>query len=422
MIRHVRGEALAVGDVLTWAPGFYYQKQFFTGHVYQPVNILGHPEYQQAINASLEPKTTPHDSQSMVRYDIEVSGFPSSHSGHLVLLRLKDQDYRGVKKIDDWPSWNLPVLKWAREQGAIVGYPHCGDGMFANSHDLPNYELPPFDMDGANEFVVDVTQGAVDFVSCVGNLPVSELNFWYHALNCGFRVPMLGETDFPCFSDERVGTNRTYVGLERAPVGDTGFSAWVEGIKRGRVYFGDGRTHFINYRIDGHDVGGEEVRLSKASKVTIQARIAARLNDTPLSADDDHLTPLFGYWNLERARIGQTRRVALEVVVNGTPVFTKELLADGTLQDFSLDVLIEQSSWVVLRVLPSGHTAPIYVTVKDRPIRISRRSAQWSRDCVDLMWKIKSHRIRLSERPDAAAAYDQARRTYDQIKSECLQD
>ena len=34
MFRQVQGEALDVGDVLTWAPGYYYQKRFFSGHVH----------------------------------------------------------------------------------------------------------------------------------------------------------------------------------------------------------------------------------------------------------------------------------------------------------------------------------------------------------------------------------------------------
>ena len=43
-----------------------------------------------------ERRTTrsPHRS-TLLRYDLEVSGFPSSHCGHLVLLRLRDQDYPG---------------------------------------------------------------------------------------------------------------------------------------------------------------------------------------------------------------------------------------------------------------------------------------------------------------------------------------
>jgi hypothetical protein len=43
--------ATPVGDVLTWGPGYYYQKQLFNGHVYERHNNLDHPEYQQANNS-----------------------------------------------------------------------------------------------------------------------------------------------------------------------------------------------------------------------------------------------------------------------------------------------------------------------------------------------------------------------------------
>jgi hypothetical protein len=111
MIRHVRGEGLGIGDVLTWGPSYYYQKQFFTGHAVSPPAGLEHPELQLASNADLQPHATAEDSESALRYDVEVSQFPSSHAGHLVLLRLRDQDYPGTKLIEDWPSWNLPILK-----------------------------------------------------------------------------------------------------------------------------------------------------------------------------------------------------------------------------------------------------------------------------------------------------------------------
>src|SRR5262249_49160987 len=101
MIRHILGEGLNVGAVLTWGPGFYFQKQFFEGKDHRLSS-----------------------SRHLMHYDIEVSGFPSSHAGHLVLLRLKDQEYPGTKVIEEWPTWNLPILRWAKAQNAVVGYAH----------------------------------------------------------------------------------------------------------------------------------------------------------------------------------------------------------------------------------------------------------------------------------------------------------
>jgi hypothetical protein len=138
MIRHVRGEGLSIGDVLSWGPSWYFQKQFFTGHAISPSADLANPELQSADNATWTPKPTAEDAESTLRYDVEVSGFPSSHCGHLVLLRIKEQDYPGTSLIQDWPSWNLPILKWAKAQGGVVGYAHCGIGMQVDSTELPN--------------------------------------------------------------------------------------------------------------------------------------------------------------------------------------------------------------------------------------------------------------------------------------------
>ena len=95
-----------------------------------------------------------------MRYDLEVSGFPSSHAGHLVLLGLKDQDYPATRTLEDWPTWDLPMLKWAKAQGAIVGFAHSGWGLQVKGDALPTQELPPFDGIGANEYIVDVTHDA----------------------------------------------------------------------------------------------------------------------------------------------------------------------------------------------------------------------------------------------------------------------
>jgi hypothetical protein len=209
MIRHVRGEGLSIGDVLSWGPSWYFQKKFFTGHAISPPADLENPELQSADNATWTPKPTAEDVESMLRYDVEVSGFPSSHCGHLVLLRIKEQDYPGTSLIQDWPSWNLPILKWAKAQGGVVGYAHCGIGMQVRSTELPNYEIPPMDGIGTQEAIVDITHGVTDFLSGTNTFPVAELNAWYHLLNCGFRLAMIGETDFPCLSGDRPGVGRS---------------------------------------------------------------------------------------------------------------------------------------------------------------------------------------------------------------------
>jgi hypothetical protein len=104
--------------------------------------------------------------------------------------------------------------------------------------------------------------------------------------------------------------------------------------------------------------------------------------------------------------------VPVEVIVNGYPVAKTALEADGKLREVSFDVPIEHSSWVALRILPSSHTNPVFVTVGGEPIRASKRSAQWCLDAVDKCWESKQKAIRPSERADAKAAFDKARQEY----------
>ena len=144
MMRHLRGEDLDVGCVLSGGPCWYAQKVFFEGAVHK---------LSTASN--------------LMRYDVEVSGFPSSHAGHLCLLNLKEDDFPGANRIEDWPSWDLPVLKWGKSQGGVVGFSHSGWGLRIVDERIPSDEVPPFDGIGANEFIVDVAHDAVDFISTV---------------------------------------------------------------------------------------------------------------------------------------------------------------------------------------------------------------------------------------------------------------
>ena len=251
-MRHVLGEALSVGAVLNWGPSYYHQRQYF-----------------ESKDNKLSTGST------LLRYDLEVSGFPSSHCGHLVLLRLREQDYPDTRQIEDWPTWDLPILKWAKAQGAVVGFAHSGNGLQVQTRELPNYEMPPFNGIGANEYIMDVTHDVVDFISAADTPFVFELNIWYHTLNCGFRTRVSGETDFPCITDARVGGGRSYVHLPQTLT----YDAWCEGVRVGRSYVSDGFSHLMNFTANGLEAGtnGGELRLERPGtvKATVQGRKSA---------------------------------------------------------------------------------------------------------------------------------------------------
>ena len=391
MMRHVLGEALSVGSVLNWGPSYYHQRQYFEGK-------------DNKVSTS----------SALLRYDLEVSGFPSSHCGHLVLLRLRTPEYPDCRQIEDWPTWDLPILKWGKSQGAVVGFPHSGLGLQVRTHELPNYELPSFGSIGANEYIVDVTHDAVDFISTADTPFPYELNIWYHTLNCGFRTRVSGETDFPCMSDGRVGAGRSYVHLPQA----LSYDAWCEGVRDGRSYVSDGFSHLMNFTANGLEAGtqGSELRLDRPSSVRLAVQAACLLPEAPPASGPPNPDQQ-PYWTPEHSRLVGSRAVKVEVVVNGRPAASQNLTADGSLRELTFDVPVERSSWVALRILGSAHTNPIFVVMGGEPIRASRKSAEWCLQGVDQCWKQKSPRIQRSERESAERAYEHARVRYRQILS-----
>ncbi|MCH8295443.1 CehA/McbA family metallohydrolase [Candidatus Poribacteria bacterium] len=399
MMRHILGEDLNVGCILSWGPCWYFQKQFFDGKVHE----LSTDNY-------------------VMRYDVEVSGFPSSHAGHLSLLRLTEDDYRGVQRIEEWPSWDLPVLQWAKEQGAVTGFSHSGWGLKVAGDELPNYNMPPFDGIGANEYIVDVVHDAVDFISTVDTPAIWELNIWYHTLNCGFRTRISGETDFPCIYGDRVGLGRVYV---KSADGPLDYDNWVMGLRDGRSYVGDGKSHLLNFTVGDVAVGekgptGEisQLDLEQPAKVNISVRVAALLDETPQPEIKNRPLDRKPYWDIERARIDDSRKVPVELIVNGKAVDRREIMADGEIVSVQFETAIERSSWVALRIFPSSHTNPVFVNVENEPIRASRKSAEWCLEAVEVCWNKKVQRIRESDQVAARKAYDVAKETYQKILEE----
>ena len=105
----------------------------------------------------------------------------------------------------------------------------------------------------------------------------------------------------------------------------------------------------------------------------------------------------------------------VEVIVNGEVAARQEIEADGKIQPLKFNLDIKESSWVAVRILPSVHTNPIFIEVGEQPIRVNRKSAEWCRKAVDVCWEKKKSQIREPERVAAQAAYDKARKFYDDI-------
>jgi hypothetical protein len=185
----------------------------------------------------------------------------------------------------------------------------------------------------------------------------------------------------------------------------------------------------VDFRVNDLGVGekGDDGRpstlaISQGDKLHVTVDAAAMLEEKP--NDKIRRLPLDEppYWHVERARIGDTRTVPVELIVNGVAVEKKEIEADGKLQQLEFDYTPERSSWVALRVFPAAHTNPVFVEVDGEPIRASRRSAEWCQQSVETCWKQKQPSIRQTELESAKEAYDHARTVYAKIVGESHDD
>jgi hypothetical protein len=210
------------------------------------------------------------------------------------------------------------------------------------------------------------------------------------------------------------------------------YEQWVKGLLLGRSYVGDGASHIRKFQVNGQLLGVSskdgnvsELKLSEPSTVEVVTSVTALLPEmqTELGkAIQQRRLDEKPYWHIERARQSGSRQVKVELVVNGLPVQSQSIEADGNWNELKWSVELKESSWVAVRVFPSLHSNPIFVTVDDRPVRASRKSAKWCREAVDVCWSRKQPQIRPAEQAAAVEAYDKARQYYDQVLSEAAND
>jgi len=105
----------------------------------------------------------PLDPDNLMRYDVEVSGFPSSHSGHSA-ARLRRTTIRGPRRSSSG-QLDLPVLKWENPRGRSSGS-GSGWGLRTTMPRLPSLEIPRSTI-GAMEYGRRLAHDEVDFISAV---------------------------------------------------------------------------------------------------------------------------------------------------------------------------------------------------------------------------------------------------------------
>ncbi len=448
MFNQVKGEGLNVGCVLTWGPCFDHQRNFFS----PDADVVSEP-------------------LTLLKYDLEISGFGSAALGHVCLLDLQNQTYPGSDgtSTQGWPTWTVPVMRWAKEQGGVTGYPHSAlhvdarqaaarlmlnldgnqDGLLSRDEaggrllpekfseiesdrdgvlstielersadraadQLPNFALPAMDGGGAMEIFVSTSEGVCDFISAMDTARIPEWNTWYHLLNCGFPIKLSGETDFPCMSSRRVGQGRVYVQL--GDVREIEFPAWCDGIAAGRSYVSDGYAHATLFTVNGVAPGNENVAIPRPASVVVKTEVAFAA-EQPRAVAYGTLIPETGNRmvgdtvNLHAPRdTGFTEggERLVEIVVNGKVAASQKVPADGTPHQLQFEVPVESSSWIAVRQFPQLHTNPVNVVVNQQPIRASRGSALWCAESVRLLWKNRNRFIAETERSAAKEAYERS--------------
>lgn len=267
--------------------------------------------------------------------------------GHLVLLGLKEAH-------QIWAESTATILQWAKAQQGITGICHFQYLNNKFQEDL-NCCIPV-------EYPVEVALGTVDFIAedVYGRDSPNNGNYnseaamqaYYRLLNCGFRLGLAAGTDYPCNNNEPLGTLLTYVNVaNQSPTNSVAgqnltYNDWILGIKNGRtVVSRNGHKEFLDFKVNGKYIPGDELALTKKSIAGIEAT-----------------------WSTTRTTSG-----TIELLWNGEVIASLhgEASPEKPLT-LTATPLLSASGWMAVRRMDDrghqSHTAPVYVTVAGKPM------------------------------------------------------
>lgn len=276
--------------------------------------------------------------------------------GHLILLGLQE-----AKQI--WAESPYKILEWGKKQNAISGFAH-----FQYLNDNIQNELNcciPID------YPVEAALGTIDFVSEDVFASISPNNgtynseaaikAYYKLLNCGFRIGLAAGTDYPCNNNEPLGSLLTYVKVNNGLT----YRKWIEGIKEGKTVISrNGHNEFLELTVNGEYTPGDEIKLNAKDTIDIEVK-----------------------WTTTDELTGR-----IELVSNGKVVSSQE----GTSRPGEPLLLkvarkTNESGWVCARRMSEHghetHTAPVYVSVNDKPVRASVEDAEFFVSWIDNILK-----------------------------------
>lgn len=316
-------------------------------------------------------------------WDATYNQYPhQAMGGHVVALGLTEAH-------QIWEEYTYPIFNWAHQQNAIAGFVHMqylDDGIPQDLNCCKPIEYP-----------VEVALGSADFIAEDVNGGESAIQAYYRLLNCGFRPSFTAGTDYPCGVSE-LGSLLTYV---QVAGGQMTYPNWIQGIKGGRtVVSRNGHNEFLNLTVNTTATPGDEIKLTGAGSVQVTIIWTANQNLTG----------------------------TIELVRNGVVVASQQAsVAPGSPASLSAAVDFAKSGWLAARRMGSNghqvHTAAVFVTVNNAPVRASAADAQFYVDWMDnLLTKTSPGGAWNSYFPtslsQAQARYQAAKALYQQIALE----
>ena len=261
---------------------------------------------------------------------VSAQEYRSGTYGHINLFMLDRLVLEGQSlNANNWPPFGH-VARDARAARGIAFYAHGGY---------------------AKEIYADVVQGNVDGVELLqfGVYRGIGLIDWYRMLNCGFRVPALGASDYPAC--RKLGDCKTYVyvpgkaGRPRLPTMDV----WLRRMADGSSFFTTGPMLLLE--VDGRKPGAEIERAGVGPHhVSVHVRVRS-----------------------EVAPVTKVQLVANGRILKEVEVQTHE----GTDRwlEFKQRVELSESAWLAARAFSlspldtpdaEAHTNPVYVYINDK--------------------------------------------------------
>ncbi|HOX56456.1 MAG TPA: tandem-95 repeat protein [Candidatus Paceibacterota bacterium] len=301
--------------------------------------------------------------------------------GHIVALGLTNAS-------QIWNEMTYPIFDWARRQGAIAGFVHMQflDDTFPQTLTC----CTPVD------YPVEVALGACDFISEDVTGGDGFIRAYYRLLNCGFRPGIAAGSDYPCGAD--IGAWLTY---SQCAGNQLTYHNWLQGIKNGRtVVSRSGRSEFVELKVNGTNSPGDEINLTGGGNVQVSVQWTAT----------------------------QTLSGTLELVRDGVVVASQSATASaGAPVTLNTAVNFTNSGWLCARRMGSSghavHTAAVFVTVDQKPVRASVADAQFFVDWMEQLIQRTSvggawASYFTTQRAEVQARYQAAKSLFQQITIE----